>query len=421
MGVFMRLLGFKTFFISLFVVHFIVGVAGMTSAQAARKSAAMAIDAHSGKILYSHNSDKPHAPASLTKVMTLYMLFEFIQAGRLSLSSPLHVTAHAASQQPSKLGLKVGSRIKVEDAIKAMIVKSANDVAVTVAENIAGSEWKFAKLMTWKARQMGMTSTRFLNASGLPAKKQITTARDMIILSQRIQKDFPRLYPYFSTKSFRYKGKLYKNYNRLLSRMRGVDGIKTGYTRASGYNLTSSVWKGRKHVVAVVMGGKTSKRRDAFMMRLLKKSLRKASKGRRKTHVVLANSRAVAAKREQMAQTPPQRRQQRPVVTPQTKKIAKTVPLDHPSAKLLGARVPAKGPYHIQIGAFGSEYDAQARLSAIGGRVSSLLKGHQSFTMLVPNQTIYRARFAGFSEQDARRTCRLLKKRAIECLAVPAE
>ena len=388
-------LGFQRFFFFLLMFCF-VGLS-VGSAQAARKSAAMAVDAHTGKILYSHNIDKPHAPASLTKVMTLYMLFEFLQAGRLTLSSELHVTEHAARQQPSKLGLKAGSRIRVKDAIKAMIVKSANDVSVTVAENIAGSEWKFAKLMTWKARQLGMSKTRFVNASGLPAAKQTTTARDMIVLSRRIQKDFPQYYPLFSTRTFRYKGKLYKNYNRLLSRMRGVDGIKTGYTRASGYNLTSSVWKGRRHVVAVVMGGKTAKRRDAFMVRLLNKSLRKASNGTRKKTVV-------ATKR----------------------KPVKTVPLEvaelpsRPGVKRLGVGVPPKGPYHIQIGAFGSKTDAQTRLDLAGERASSLLRGHESFTMMVPNQNVYRARFAGFSEKDARHTCRLLKRKSIDCLAVPA-
>ena len=209
------------------------------------------IDAHTGRILYSQRADKPHHPASLTKVMTIYMLFEFIKAGRLTLDSKLVVTEHAAKQAPSKLGLKAGSSIRVEDAIRAMITKSANDVAVTVAENLAGSEWKFAKLMTWKARKLGMSSTRFYNASGLPDKRQVTTARDMITLSKRIQQDFPEYYPFFATRHYVHKGKRYKNYNRLMFRMKGIDGIKTGYTRASGFNLTSSIWQGRKHVIAV--------------------------------------------------------------------------------------------------------------------------------------------------------------------------
>lgn len=389
-----------------------VSIAGV---QAAPKSAAMVIDAHTGKILHSRNIDKPHHPASLTKVMTLYMLFEFLQSGRLTLDSKLVVTEHAAAQAPSKLGLKVGSKIRVEDAIRAMITKSANDVSVTVAENLAGSEWKFAQLMTWKARKMGMHKTVFVNASGLPNKRQTTTARDMITLSQRMQKDFPQYYPFFSTKYFSYHGKRYKNYNRVMFRMKGVDGIKTGYTRASGFNLTSSVWQGRKHVVAVVLGGRTSRKRDNYMIRLLKRALRKASNGPRKQLIAIP------------------RRQPKPWKNPDgkkviaEKKVTKAIVVAAATQKApkgiqkLGAALPAEGPYHIQIGAFGSEMDAQRRLRSIGSKAGPLLAGHKSFTMAVPESNIFRARFAGFSQEQARRTCALLKKKSIDCLAVAAD
>jgi len=383
-----------------------------SQAYAARKSAAMAIDAQTGRILYSHNIDKPHAPASLTKVMTIYMLFEFLQAGRLDLSSQLQVTQHAANQQPSKLGLKVGQTISVENAIKALIVKSANDVAVTVAENIAGTEWKFAKLMTWKARQLGMNNTRFMNASGLPNSKQITTARDMITLSQRIQKDFPQYYPIFATRTYRHKKRLYKSYNRIPAYLKGVDGIKTGYTRASGYNLTSSIWSGRKHVIAVVLGGRTSRKRDAFMVRILKKSLRKASNGVRKKHMRIARRAKKAPKTVALHKT------QKPILVAQAPIQQRKAP------QMLGLGVPDpsthKGPYHIQIGAFGNKEDAQKMLYSIGTKASTILQGHKSTTMLVPNNTVYRARFTGFSKQDAQQTCRQLKRKAIDCLAVPA-
>lgn len=402
----------------------LTGFAG--NAMAARKSAAMAIDAHSGRILYSHNIDKPHHPASLTKVMTLYMLFEYIKSGRLDLNSKLKVTAHAAGMQPSKLGLKAGSFIKVEDAIKALIVKSANDVAVTIAENLSGSEWKFAQHMTMKARKLGMHKSRFMNASGLPNSKQITTARDMITLCMRIQKDFPHFYPFFSTRTFTYNGRTYKSYNRLLGRVKGVDGIKTGYTRASGFNLTSSVWRGRKHVVAVVLGGKTSKRRDAFMKRLLNKSLRRAKNGARKKHVMIAKAkRPVAKPYVQPAKKVVQRK--RVVVTQDSKSKSQFIlaegSSDGPIAQTATADEIAsqQGPYHIQIGAFGSQEDAKRRLHSIGSKAGSLLKGHSSFTMLSPNNSVYRARFAGFSELDARKTCKQLKKYRIDCLAVSAQ
>ncbi len=396
-------------------------------ASAARKSAAMAIDAHTGRTLYSHNIDKPHHPASLTKIMTLYMLFEFIQAGRLDLNSPLQVTANAAGQQPSKIGVKAGSTITVEQAIKALIVKSANDVAVTVAENIAGSEWKFAQLMTWKARQLGMTKTVFRNASGLPDVKQVTTAREMLVLCRRIQQDFPGLFPYFATRTFRYHGKTYKTYNRLMTRTKGVDGIKTGYTRASGFNLTSSYWQGRKHVLAVVMGGKTARRRDAFMGRVLKKVIRKASKGQRKKIYKVARSAylkkpqmlAAIKKPRELAKKPVQKKQH-DLLDKKPVEVAALNRKAPPGLKKLGAALPQKGPFHIQIGAFGSKEDAMVRLESIGTVAGVQLKGHKSFTMQVPDQALYRARFAGFSEQDARKTCKWLKRKSIECLAVPA-
>ena len=306
---------------------------------------------------------------------------------------------------PEALSAAVGG--KVPAMVLALIVKSANDVAVVVAENIAGSEWKFAQLMTWKARKLGMNKTRFLNASGLPNRKQVTTARDMIKLSQAIQKDFPGLYRYFATKTFAYKGRVYKNYNRLMGRMKGIDGIKTGYTRASGFNLTSSYWQGRKHVVAVVMGGKTARRRDAFMAKILRKSVRKASRGQRKKHIVFTRKRPA---QKQLVKSKPIKE---PIQLAEGPKVK-------PKPQRLGADIPPAGPYHIQIGAFGSEADAKQRLASIGSKAGNLLTGHKSFTMLVPNNTVYRARFAGFTEQDARQTCRKLKRKAIDCLAVPA-
>lgn len=386
-------------------------------ANAAQRPAGMAIDAHTGRILYAHRIDKPHHPASLTKIMTLYLLFEFLHAGRLSLESKLVVTENAANQPPSKLGLKAGSSILVEDAIRALITKSANDVAVTVAENLAGSEWRFAKLMTWKARKFGMNKTQFFNASGLPHKKQITTARDMITLSQRIQKDFPQYYPFFATKHFSFRGKRYKNYNRLMFKFRGVDGIKTGYTRASGFNLTSSVWRRRKHVVAVYLGGKTAKRRDNKMSYILRRSLAKASNGPRKQYYAIPRKKIIRKPIEVSAKRPVN-----DVVLTKKKTDIKSLG----GKKSLGSpktdnAIDPQGPYHIQIGAFRSKLDAQNRLDSVGSKAKTLLHGHKRFTMQVAESEIFRARFAGFSEKDARKTCRLLKKRSIDCLAVPAK
>lgn len=231
--------------------------------------AAIVVDAQTGQVLHDESADEPRHPASLTKIMTLYMLFEQLEAGRLRLDSQLPVSAFAASQPPTKLYVKTGKTVAVEDAIQALITRSANDVAVVVAEAIAGSEPAFATLMTLKARSLGMSRTTYVNASGLPADEQITTARDQALLGRLIQAHFPNYYPYFSVVWFRYRGRNIHNHNALLGQVEGVDGIKTGYTQASGYNLTASVQRGGKHIVAVVLGGKSNAKRDARMRELI--------------------------------------------------------------------------------------------------------------------------------------------------------
>src|SRR6266511_5718629 len=217
--------------------------------------AAIVVDDKSGQVLHEVNADDPRHPASLAKIMTLYLLFEQLEAGKLKLDAALEVSTQAAVARPVKLGLKANQTIKIEDAIKALVTKSANDAAVVISEAIGGSEGEFAKLMTLKARMLGMTNTTYINASGLPAEEQITTARDQAILGRAIQHRFPRYYQYFSTPSFQYRGAEIRNHNHLLGQVKGVDGIKTGYTDASGYNLTSSVRRDDKHIVAVVLDG----------------------------------------------------------------------------------------------------------------------------------------------------------------------
>ena len=217
--------------------------------------AAIVVDDNSGEVLHAQWADDPRHPASLTKIMTLYLLFEQLEAGKIKLDTPLPISNHAVIQRPVKLGLKVNQTLMCEDAIKGLVTKSANDAAAVVAEAIAGSEEEFAKLMTRKARALGMMSTVYINASGLPAEDQITTARDQAILGRAIQHRFPEYYRYFATPSFRYRGIEMRNHNKLLGQVNGVDGIKTGYTDASGYNLVSSVWRNERHIVAVVLGG----------------------------------------------------------------------------------------------------------------------------------------------------------------------
>ncbi len=261
---------------------FIAAIAGLAmlgvpsqAATARQGFAAIAVDARTGRILYARNIDSRRIPASVTKVMTLYMLFAEIRKGRYSLSSRLMISRHAASMQPSKLGLKPGSTITVDNAIRAVITKSANDIAAAIAENIAGSESAFAYRMTRTARAMGMTRTTFRNASGLPKPPNVTTARDLATLALRIQRDFPRLYKrYFAIRTFRYGRRVFHNHNRLLGRVRGMDGLKTGYTRAAGFNLAASTLRNGKRLVTVVLGARSGRSRNAFMARLINQMFR---------------------------------------------------------------------------------------------------------------------------------------------------
>jgi D-alanyl-D-alanine carboxypeptidase len=241
------------------------------------RPASIVVDGNSGSVLQESNPDALRHPASLTKIMTLYLLFEQLEAGKLRFDTPLKVSVHASEQAPSKLGLQQGGTIGTEDAIKAIVTRSANDVAVAVAENLSGDEGQFAKLMTEKARSLGMMHTTYVNASGLPDNNQVTTARDQAVLGRAIQERFPRYYKYFSTATFVYHGNAIRNHNHLLGSVEGVDGIKTGYTRASGFNLVTSVHRGGSSLVAVVLGGAAATQRDARMRELISSNIKLTS------------------------------------------------------------------------------------------------------------------------------------------------
>jgi D-alanyl-D-alanine carboxypeptidase len=245
----------------------------------------LVIDGNSGEVLQASNADAMRHPASLTKIMTLYLLFEELDAGRIRLDTPLKISAHAAEQAPSKLGLKPGQTIAVEDAIKAVVTKSANDVAVAIAENLAGSEDEFARVMTQKAHALGMAHTTYVNASGLPDDDQLTTARDLALLGRTIADRFPRYYRYFATPAFVYHGAAMRNHNHLLGAVAGVDGIKTGYTRDSGFNLVTSVHRDGRYLVAVVLGGHSAFARDARMRELINSHIRQAALRHTAPHV----------------------------------------------------------------------------------------------------------------------------------------
>lgn len=238
-------------------------------AHAEDRYAAIVYDATTNEVLHADQADETRYPASLTKMMTLYLLFDALDRGDVTLSTPMAVSRRAQLQPPSRLGLREGDTITVEDAISALVTRSANDVAVVVAEKLDGNESRFAARMTMKARALGMQHTRYANASGLPDPGQVTTARDVLVLSQALLRDHPRRYAYFQTEAFSWRNVYSRNHNSLLGRVEGVDGIKTGYTRASGFNLASSAVRNGHRIFAVVMGGESAASRDAQMAYLI--------------------------------------------------------------------------------------------------------------------------------------------------------
>jgi D-alanyl-D-alanine carboxypeptidase len=269
---------------------------GPRETAAVSTNAAIVVDGATGRELFGVDENALRHPASITKVMTLYLLFEQMEKGRIHLSDEIPVSEHAAAQAPSKLGLRAGSSIRVEDAIKSIVTKSANDMAVAVAELVGGSEGRFAEEMTEKAHALGMASTHYANASGLPNPEQITTAHDLAILGRAIQSRFPQYFHYFSLREASVRGMRLHNHDHLLGRVEGVDGIKTGYTNASGYNLLTSAKHNGHYIVAVVMGGRTWRSRDAYMETLIGKYIREGGSPRDAADV---------AERQQPAQAEP--------------------------------------------------------------------------------------------------------------------
>ncbi len=431
---------------TILIVFTALGVMAAVPAWAGVPFSAITVDARTGKVLFDQDSDGYRHPASLTKVMTLYLLFEEIKAGKYSLDSKLQISQRATTMAPSKLGLKAGSTITVENAIKALVTKSANDVAAAIAENLEGNEAAFAARMTKKAKALGMSRTTYKNASGLPNPLQVTTARDQATLGLRIQRDFPSLYPYFRIASFTYNGKSIRTHNRLLGKFKGTDGIKTGYIRASGFNLTTSAERDGRRIIGVVMGGSSGGSRDAYMRKMLDKHFPNCVKGN--TIAALAGSskgvleiasgtaspdRFTESKQPAIAEsapaesavttasTEPQTIAGKILEEPKVIEANVTAPsgLDNPPFEV---KLNAAGTWHIQIGAFPNKREAQKRLYMVRSS-ATVVKDKPAFTVTVQKglETIYRARFSGFSEKTAKDACKALSQQSVSCLALPPQ
>nr|WP_254799575.1 D-alanyl-D-alanine carboxypeptidase family protein [Falsochrobactrum sp. TDYN1] len=425
------------------------------------KYAAIVIDANTGKTMFAANADAKRYPASLTKMMTIYMVFEAMKAGRITKDTMFPVSAYAASRPPSKIGFRPGQRIRAEDAILAMITKSGNDVAAATGEYLGGSEERFAQMMTTKARRLGMRNTVFRNASGLPNSAQYTTARDMAILSIALRQHFPHKFSYFSRRSFVFRGKTIRGHNRLLGRVEGVDGIKTGYTNASGYNLASSVNHNGRRLVAVVMGGNTGASRDAHMTKLIRKYLPAATRGRISEPLVAmrsdvpqviasidlptARNAPVPVARQLVAVEDVINSENGEGDADQPQLLALAAPTPRPAAMAAQAAIrpapkaavptapaneidpvttasaPVAGGWAIQVGSLPSEGQARKMLAKVSASAGNSLRSASPYTETFTkgSSTFYRARFVGFtSKQDAWDACASLKKKNYGCYAV---
>ncbi len=417
--------------------------------------AALIIDGNSGKTLYASNAREVRYPASLTKVMTLYILFDYLRDGRLSMDTMLSVSADAAKRPPSKVGFKPGDSLSVRAAIRLLVTKSANDVAAAVAENIAGSEAKFAEMMTATARAMGMTDTTFRNASGLPDSAQKTTAYDMAILARRMLADFPEYAQQFKTRYAKYRGKTYRNHNRLLFSYEGLEGLKTGFIRASGFNVMLAARRGEKRLIGVVMGGSSGRARDARARRLLDAAWSKASvrapemtahlprrnpafapsprerQIRQRLAAMPDSSHAMLFKHVQSSATahtpgnaasPVPRRKLQARLLPAPHLRARHQP-DPPARGSARSDHGLDGPYHVQVGAYASAEDARRRLASVSTKAGNLLDDypHRAIQAKVRGRQVFRARFGGFDKPEARRACDSLKRRSVECLVVGAQ
>ncbi|RCK45362.1 D-alanyl-D-alanine carboxypeptidase [Thalassospira profundimaris] len=378
----------------------------------ARTYTAMVIDGDTGDVLHEYRADHKVYPASLTKIMTLYMLFDALDSGKVSLSTPMKVSKRAWGQAPSKLGVQPGDTISVKDAILALVTKSANDVAVVVAEHLGGTEIKFAQMMTAEARRIGMKRTTFRNASGLPNRGQMTTARDMITLAVALRKNFGSYYHYFATQKFRFGDRTYGNHNNLLASYYGTDGIKTGYINASGFNLVASVNRNGKRLIGVVFGGRTARTRDDQMKKLLDSAYVELTKEGEirvprprvspEDKILPADAQLLMAKRETMREAEqPGRIDTQTVVTrmkPET-----------------------NGSWAIQVGAFSDQRRAQEAVLAAARTAPDVLRLTRAAVEQQASGTgvVYRARLLGFDgESEARAACAALRREKLACIPV---
>ncbi len=383
------------------------------------KGTAIVMDARTGEILYSERADSPRYPASVTKVMTMYLAFEALASGKLHLNDSIVVSPLAAAQPPTKLGLRAGETITVENALHAMAVHSANDMAMAIAEKIGGTESRFTDMMTLKAQQLGMANTRYVNPNGLPDNRQLTSAHDLAILARAVLRDYPQYYGFFSQEQFTYRGKTMVNTNHLLGKMPGVDGLKTGFTNAAGFNLAASAMRNGHRLIAVVMGSSSGSVRNANVEGLLLTGFDIEDRRDRGEKIIATQSYfenghggAAAGSSRAFAQRDSEGDPIDVVLTRTTAQPgALTVAKSMPSV----AESRPTRTWSVQVGEFRSKQAARAQVQTVSRKFANLLDSAQA--SVDGRRHAYRARFTGLTESAAREACSAARNRGIPCIA----
>jgi D-alanyl-D-alanine carboxypeptidase len=377
------------------------------------KYAAIVVDAKNGEVLYAKRADSPRYPASITKVMTLYLTFEALSSGKLRPDDRVVFSPRAAAQAPTKLGVPAGGSITVSEAMQAMVTKSANDAAVAMAEKLGGTESRFAAMMTLRAKELGMAETHYVNASGLPDSRQLSSARDIALLSRAVMRDYPQYYKLFSQQSFDWHGQKIMNHNRLMLRMPGVDGLKTGFTNASGFNLATSAVRDGRRLIVVVLGGPTTAARDDNAEQLLLTGFDVLNRRARGEKITIAQNffepeftGAISPRVEQGDSEEAGRVELTSVPTPLRASRVEVEP----------KRKAAGGKWTIQIGAFPKQSDAKKQISLIESRFGKWVDDGRGSTDKSAGK--YRSRIQGLTEGDARGACKAIKAKRMACMVV---
>lgn len=396
--------------------------------------ASIVVDANSGEVLFERRADSPRYPASITKVMTLYLVFEALAEGRISLDDQITVSPRAASQPPSKLGLPAGARISVDNAIRSLAVRSANDMAVALAEHVGGSEARFAALMTLRAQELGMTQTRYVNANGLPDSRQLSSARDIAVLSRAVMRDFPQYYHYFGQRLWNFEGREYRNTNGLLHSMPGIDGIKTGFTNASGYNLAASAVRDGRRLITIVLGGRTTRSRNDHVAELMTigfevERRRAAGESIQVAQALFGNlpggvgveyAAGVGGGSRDLAAADVPVSSQVMAASAELDAASAPPPEPTPTPTRVTAQGDAASGWIVQVGAFREQNVAQEWLGEVNRRFRDQFRNAERAVSEADNGW-FRARFVGLTRAAADAACEALSERNVPCMVIRAQ